>query len=265
MQREDHQNEVLFAEKRFIELSRLAYQRDYPVYSDFLNLNELNILYTLPKEELYTQYLTFGGYESAERQIAAFLPDALYLRWRENPVLIAQSFPYVVLEISPLYPKYAEPLTHRDFLGAILNLGIDRCKIGDILLDNSRAVVFVQEKMAEFLGDELTRVRHTAVQVSRKNQADFTYEPQYEERKGTVASVRLDSLLSLAFSSSRTQLSSLIEGAKVFVNGKLITSNGYQPKEGDIISVRGMGKFQYMGILSRTKKGRLYILVRKYM
>lgn len=66
--------------------------------------------------------------------------------------------------------------------------------------------------------------------------------------RGTVASVRLDSLLSLAFSSSRTKLSGLIEGGRVFVNGKLITSNGYQPNEGDLISVRKMGKFRFAGI-----------------
>ena len=67
-------------EKRFIELSRNAYQRDFITYSDFLNLNEQNILHTLPKENLFTQILTFGGYGMAERQMAAFIPDALYLR-----------------------------------------------------------------------------------------------------------------------------------------------------------------------------------------
>ena len=64
-------------EKRFIELSRNAYQRDFITYSDFLNLNEQNILHTLPKENLFTQILTFGGYGMAERQMAAFIPDAL--------------------------------------------------------------------------------------------------------------------------------------------------------------------------------------------
>ena len=68
-------------EKRLVELSRTAYQRDIITYTDFMNLNEQNILHTLPKDQLYTRVVSFGGYEMAERQMAAFIPDALYLRY----------------------------------------------------------------------------------------------------------------------------------------------------------------------------------------
>ena len=103
------------------------------------------------------------------------------------------------------------------------------------------------------------------VRVSRKESALKDYSPDFEEIRGTVASVRLDSLLPLAFSSSRTRLSGLIEGAKVFVNGRLVTSNGYQVQEGDIISVRGMGKFRYDGAGQRTRKNRIYVVIHKYV
>ena len=73
--------EVQNLEKRLAELSRTAYQRDIITYSDFLNLNEQNILHTLPKDRLYTKVVSFGGYEMAERQMAAFIPEALYLRY----------------------------------------------------------------------------------------------------------------------------------------------------------------------------------------
>lgn len=120
-------------------------------------------------------------------------------------------------------------------------------------------------KLTEFLVKELTRVRHTTVRAVEVENADFKWEPKYEEIKGTVASVRLDSLLSLAFSSSRSKLTALIEAGRVYVNGKLITSNGYHVKDNDIISVRQMGRFQYEGVLSETKKGRYYITIRKYI
>ena len=99
---------------------------------------------------------------------------------------------------------------------------------------------------------------------------DIRYVPRYNEIRGTVASVRLDSLLALAFTGSRSKLSGLIEGAKVYVNGRLITSNGYQPEEGDIeegdiISVRGMGKFRYDGCTGRSRKNRLTVAVSKYI
>ena len=265
MQNDNQHKEEQLLKKRFIELSRLAYQREFITYSNFLNLNEIHILHSLSKEELYTKYIVFGGYDAAERQMAAFLPDALYLRWKETSAYKQLPFPFCVLAITPLHQKYAEVLTHRDYLGAILNLGIERSKIGDILIEDGSAVIFIHESMKTFLEEELTRVRHTAVHVQEKAEQAFSYAPKYEEIKGTVASVRLDSLLSLAFSSSRTRLRTLIEDAKVFVNGRLITSNGYQLKEQDIVSVRGMGKFLYAGELSKTKKNRIYVVIHKYI
>lgn len=187
--------------------------------------------------------------------MVAFLPDALCYEF---------FYPFSILRIRPLNPKFSEELSHRDYLGAILNLGIERCKIGDILVEDREAVVFVSENMADFLAENLTRIRHTSVMAQIEAQQEFQYEPSFEEIRGTVASVRLDSLLALAFSSSRSRLSGLIEGKKVFVNGRLIVSNGYRLKEGDIISVRGMGKFRYEGVLSETRKGRSYVEVRKY-
>lgn len=82
---------------------------------------------------------------------------------------------------------------------------------------------------------------------------------------GTCASVRLDSLISLAFKTSRSSMVSYIEGGQVFVNGKLITSNGYEPKDGDIISVRGKGRFIFDGVSHQTKKGRCSVRIMRYV
>lgn len=253
-------------ERRFIELSRNAYQRDRITYSDFLNLNEQNILHTLPKENWFTRIVTFGGYGMAERQMAAFIPDALYLRCGKKDLefdLIG--YPFKAIQILPLNRKFSEDLTHRDYLGAILNLGIDRSKTGDILIENNTAILFAHNDIISFLCSELTCIRHTSVKTEEIPSFDIQYTPKYEEITGTVASVRLDTLLSLAFSSSRTKLTGLIEGGKVFVNGKLITSNGYQPNEGDLISVRGMGKFRFAEIGNKTRKNRIYAHIYKYI
>lgn len=250
------QKEEQLLQKRFSELSKLAYTRDIVTYSDFLNLNELNILHSLPKDFLYTGYQTFGGYDSAERQMAVFLPDALCYE---------PEYPFSVLKLAPLHKKYAEPLTHRDYLGAILNLGIERCKLGDIVVTETDTFIFLQTALVPYVKVELARVRHTAVLVTEERLENFGFVPSYEEIKGTVATVRLDSLLALVCQASRSKLTGLIEGAKVFVNGKLITTNSYQVKDNDIISVRGIGKFQYMGVLSYTKKNRIYVSVHKYI
>ena len=250
------QKEQAILQKRFIELSKIAYQREIVTYSDFLNLNELNILHTMPRQDFHTGYETFGGYEFSERQMVAFLPDALCYE---------KNYPISVLKIEPLQKKFSEKLSHRDYLGSILNLGIERCKLGDILVEEDYALVFVHNSMEQFLMEELTRIRHTSVMVSVEELQDVSYKPTVKEISGTVSSLRLDSLLALAFSSSRSKLVAYIEAGKVFVNGKLITSNGYQMKENDIVSVRGLGRFQYIKTLSQTKKGRYYVTIHLYI
>ena len=146
-----------------------------------------------------------------------------------------------------------------------MNLGLERGKIGDILIDGSDALVFIDSKLKEFLKEELTRIRHTSVSVSEEDWDDFQYIQNVQETRGTVSSLRLDALLSLAFASSRSKFTGLIEAGKVFVNGRLMTSNGYHIKEQDIISVRGMGKFQYVEQLSVTKKNRICVRIHKYI
>lgn len=255
------QKEEELLRKRLIELSKIASYRNFITYTDFLNLNELNILHTLPKDALYTPYKTFGGYASSERQIAAFLPDALCLRSETENL----RYPMGIIHIMPRNRKFSEQLSHRDYLGALLSLGIDRAKIGDIIVEEQGAFVFVSEKLLSYLCEELSQIRHTPVVACKEPLSEFSYTPKYEKITGTVASVRLDTLLSLAFASSRSRLSSLIEAGKVFVNGKLITSNGYTVKENDVISVRGYGKFIYRKTVSQTKKGRLLVEIHKFI
>ena len=248
--------EEVLLQKRLIELSKISYQRDIVTFSDFLNLNELNILHTTPKNELHTSYATFGGYDYSERQMVAFLPDALCYDYE---------YPISILKISPLQKKFSEKLSHRDYLGSILNLGIERSKIGDILVEDDYAIIFVHDSLENFMLEEVTRIRHTSVMITPLQNQEFHYVPKVEEIKGSVSSVRLDSLLALAFHSSRSKLVAYIEGGKVFVNGKLITSNGYQVKENDIISVRGLGRFRYKETSAQTKKGRCFVTIELYV
>ncbi|WP_072525603.1 YlmH family RNA-binding protein [Clostridium sp. Marseille-P3244] len=266
MQKMNKEKDVRLLEKRFTELSRIAYQRDIITYSDFLDLYEQNILHTLPKDLLSSRYISFGGYDMAERQMAAFIPDALYLRYRnDQPSFDTLDYPFDVLKISPLNRKFSDRLCHRDYLGAVLNLGIERCKIGDILADGTDALIFVHRDLKQLVCEELVRVRHTSVVTSQIDPGEINLSPEYREIRGTVASVRLDSLLGLAFSTSRSRMTGLVESAKVYVNGRLVTSNGYQLSEGDVISVRGMGKFRYAEEGSCTKKNRISVIVHRYV
>ena len=212
--------------KRIRELANLSWQRDIVTFSDFLNLNEQNIVSSLKHQFPQIVMETSGGYENAERQMVAFHPDALAFTWE---------YPIDCLRIEPKALKFSEELSHRDYLGALLNLG------------------------------NLCRVRHTNILITKVEDSDEFPRPALESVSGTCASVRLDSLISLAFKTSRSSMVSYIEGGQVFVNGKLITSNGYEPKDGDIISVRGKGRFIFDGVSHQTKKGRCSVRIMRYV
>ena len=248
------EKEDLF-EKRMMELGKKAYYRGILTFSDFLDLNQQNILHSLTFSDTGIKVKMFGGYESAERQMAAFVPDALSYE---------QDYPIYCIKIEPLSRKFSDDLTHRDYLGAILNLGIDRSKIGDVLTDQYCGYVFCHDSMADFRSEELSRIRHTSVRARKLSLEEPLPSPKREPVSGTVASPRLDSIIALAFGNSRSSIIGLIEGGKVFVNGKSILSNGYGIKEGDIVSVRGKGKFQFGSVTNKTKKNRYHVILYRY-
>ena len=242
--------------KRVRELANLSYQRDIVTFSDFLNLNEQNMVSSLKQQFPQVVMETFGGYDNAERQMVAFHPDALAFTWE---------YPIDCLKIEPKAIKFSENLSHRDYMGALLNLGVDRSVIGDIIVQEKAAWFFCQSKMTEFFLENLCRVRHTNILITVVDKQAELPAPKMETIHGTCASVRLDSLIALAFKASRSSMVSYIEGGQVFVNGKLITSNGYEPREGDIISVRGKGRFIYDGTSHQTRKGRSSIQLSLYI
>ena len=143
--------------KRIRELATLSYRRDIVTFSDFLNLNEQNIVNNRKNQIPGVVTECFGGYEQAERQMIAFHPDALAFTWE---------YPITCLKVEPKARKFSEDLGHRDYLGAVLNLGIERSVIGDILIQEHTAWIFCHNKIADFLVDNLDRIRHTAVKVS---------------------------------------------------------------------------------------------------
>lgn len=252
--------------RRLLDLADTAWKRNIVTFTDFLNLNEQNIYHDTQPELSFLESRMSGGYECAERQMVAFIPDALSYEENFSPEATDRLFPIRCLVIRPQNPRFAETLSHRDYLGSLMNLGIDRGKLGDIVIQDQEAFLFCEEKMAEYLTGKLTRVRHTAVVCEESEQGIRNWKPKLEEISGTVASVRLDALLSLAFRASRSSLSGLIEGGKVFVNGRLVTGNGFHPREGDIVSVRGYGRFRYCGVSANTtKKGRYYVKLEKYV
>ncbi len=243
--------------KRLKELSENAYYRGFCTYSDFLNLDEQNLFLNNCKEIVHSKYNIWGGYENAERRVICFYEDDSFSHI---------CCPIVCLKIVPSHVKFSDKLTHRDYLGAILNLGINRCKIGDILVLEQAGYVFCKQEISTFLIEQLVRIKHTNVSVLvAKEDEVYDIKPVFEEIIGTVSSTRLDSILSVAFHSSRSSLTGLIAGGKVFVNSRLVLTNSYILKESDVVSVRGMGKFIFKTTNGQTKKNRYKVVLLKYV
>lgn len=254
-------NEEIIFQKRIQDLARMAYNRNHgiPVFTDFLSMNELSVLHRTKLAGV--RYETYGGYEFAERQIAMFVPDALFYDGYEKD--FHADYPIVTLKISSVHKKFAQVLTHRDYLGALLGLGVDRNQIGDILVMENCAYAFCCAKMAVFFQTELRKVRNTSVKTEATlEEVDFV--PHMQEIKGTVASLRIDVIIAMVYKLSRNRTLELFRSMNVFVNGRLTESNSQLLKEGEIISVRGYGRFLFDGVITNTKKGRYFIQVKKY-
>ncbi len=161
--------------KRLTELAGRSYSRGIPCYSDFLTLAEQSLV---PKSASGTAYSLFGGFEGAERCIACFGEDA------------ALYAPIVCLRISPLNAKFSDELSHSDYLGALMHLGLRRETLGDILLNGGNGYVFCLGSVADFIISELTRIKRTSVAAVREDAPPADALPTPKPAELVVASQR---------------------------------------------------------------------------
>lgn len=237
-------------EKRFAELADRAETRFYTTFSDFLNLEEENVLHAL---HLNMNYRLYGGYDGAERCIAAFGFDI------DN-----HDYPITIIKAEPLSLKFADALTHRDFLGSLMGLGIKREVLGDIVIAENIGYIFCLNSIAEYIVQNLNKVKHTTVKCSVIDKLPETAVKKPEKKQIIAASERLDVIVSAVYNFSRSAVKELFNARKIYVNSRLCENFSHIPKENDIISVRGYGRFVYNGVLGNTKKNRLILSVGIY-
>ena len=243
--------------KRFLELARKSYNSGIYTFTDFLGLGEQSAFHEIERDIIGIPYTAFGGTEGCERVMIRFGSEELC--GYEMP------FPISIVLCQPLSDKFAEKLSHRDFLGAILNLGIDRSILGDIAIVDNRAYLFVKEGMAEFVADSLSKVRKTSVKCSIVDSAPEGDLYNTKEVRVQAVGERIDALVAKVFSISRDDSATLFSRGLVFISGKCCESVSHKLKAGDIVSVRGYGRFIYRGIEGHTKKGKLNILIEQYV
>lgn len=246
------ENEKLAAAKAIdkLEIARKTFSPQFTVFMDPYKAYFINDI--LLNNDCFI--MVYGGYADSERVKLGFFPE--FTKPEESV------FPISRVEVR-YNANYSRTLSHRDFLGSILGLGITREKIGDIIIEEDRAVVFADSDIADYIAVNLEKVANTKVKAKIIN----SYAPKVKEaleKRITVASLRLDAVLSGALNISRGRVSELIKGDKAFVNWKKENSISCIVKEDDIITLRGMGRVKINEIMGNTKKDRVLINVSVY-
>ena len=241
-------DKLIFA--RIKDAIRLTELKNIPSFLGFLNNLEFSICKSyLDKEKIKFSY--FGGYDEAERVYIAILPD-----WVEKA-----DYPFVCLKFS--YKSIYE-LSHRDFLGALMSLGIERNKIGDIIVKNGESFVFISESLMSFCLDNITKVGTVGVEISICED-EIVIDRKFDIIHKTIASNRADCVVGAICNFSREKAKEYILSGNLVVNHIVCENVTKQINKDDVLTIRKKGKFIVCEIDENTKKGRLKLTVKKYI
>ena len=230
--------------------------RNIPTHTDFLSpAEQRGALDLLHAAAVHDGYALVGGYERAERRMLCFLPP-----WQDEP---DASEHMTALRVGW---HETERLTHRDLLGSLMALGVVRGKLGDILAAEQTADVIVSRDVADYLLQEWKSAGRAKLRVARIEPDELAVpEQKVKELRDTVATLRLDAVTAVGFSMSRAKAAELIASGRVQRNYRETTKPDAAVAEGDVISARGLGKFELSEVGGLSKKGRTAICVRRYL
>ncbi len=237
--------------KRIIDLDGICQKRHTEVYTQFLTEEEQTYCEML-LHMINSKCIMTGGYDNAQRKVVMLLPDEYYTDYD--------------IPFAPLKIKHKENVGHRDILGSILGLGIERNILGDILVGKIESYVFVMKTMADYIVQSLLKIGRQQVEVSIVDISEVVFpEVKTEEINTTVASLRIDCIVAEGFRLSRENAKEAIKRQLVQINHKIIDSSSHNVKEKDVISLRGKGKIILECVSGTSKKDRIWIKILKYI
>ncbi len=197
----------------------------------------------------------YGGYDGAARTLCGFF-EGTYAEELPKEEL----FPLCAVTFSF---RKSEALSHRDFLGAILAAGLERSAVGDILVAEDHAVAFCTESAKQLLMD-IVRIGKVGVVTTEGIRGDLP-EPQFEVLDRTVSSLRLDCIVGACANTSRERSASLVKSGQVSADFSVCLNVSASVREGEIVSIRGFGRFRVSKIVGETKKGRIRVVIEKFV
>jgi len=235
------------------DLYALCEKRGCAVFSKFYDCGEQAILND--NRMITAEAVMFGGHEACERKILGVFPD-----WEEPDT---KAFPISLVGISCSFKK---DFSHRDYLGSLMGLGIERDRIGDILVAEDEAFVFLHQSVADYVLMNLRKIGSHGVKVRVVEADDFRFpEGKFQVVKAIAASLRLDAVVAAGLGISRSKAAALVEREKVSINHRPTADMSARVGEGDLFSVRGFGRFVLQEVSGETRSGRLHLTVKKYL
>ncbi len=230
--------------------------------TDFLDEMEQKLLENFLKSQKISNYFFTGGFEEAERKILVIYPEKL-----TDIIRNINLNEYINCIRIQLPNEMQGEYTHKNYLGGLMKLGISREKIGDILVEENGADILVMSEMLKFLITNISSL--TRFSKSRVEQIELQnlrkIEIKTQNIKITVASMRLDNIVSELARCSRGKANELLSQERVLLNHEIIEKSSKEVKENDIVTIRGKGRFVIKNILGNSRKGRLFIEVEKFI
>lgn len=226
--------------------------------TSFLNPRQQTLAEKICAHIGYDNLVFYGGFEDAERRIAIFFPD-----WIEKDQ-IGEYAPICALRLS--WASQAKvSLSHRDFLGSLMAAGIQRDAVGDILVRELDCDLIVMESVSRFVSQSLISVGRASISINSISPEEII-SPERKVRilRDTVASPRLDAIISIGFSMSREKARELIRTGHAVLNNLPCEKPDKSIEIGDIVSARGFGKFKVISAGNVSKKGRIWIEIERY-
>ncbi len=230
--------------------------------TNFLDVRQQNLISKLLANIKFKNYIKHGGFNNSERNCFIFYPDKF------NEELVLKNIDNIILCIHIILPKELHTkYTHKDYLSGVMKLGIEREKIGDILVNDDGAYIITCADFAKSLTDllsSLTRFSKSKIEIVKIDTIPL-YEIKKEKLKIIVPSLRLDSIVSELAHTSRNKAIDLLNSERVLVNYEIALKPSKSINYGDIITIRGKGKFEIISLISKTKSGNLIVEASKYI
>ena len=234
--------------------------------TNFLSSDELSdVIKTERVNNQYVDTFYYGGYEGAERKTAVFIPK-FYSVAEDEAESFLNDNGFNPLKILSVRKDKFSVLSHRDYLGALMGLGLKREMIGDIVSDENGCTIFCMKSIADFVAGNLKQAGRGQLTVCVGDTDEFlAVEGKTETFFASVASLRLDCLVAAAFRLSRTNAVNGINQGLVYLNGSQVMKTDHMLKQGDKLVFRGKGKTVIEEIIGENKKGRIHLNVKRYL